>query len=410
VSWQSSLSPLREHNFFWYFSSRAVNILGNTMAGVALAFAVLDITDSATALGQVLAARTIPMVLFLLWGGVIADRFPRIRIIQVSNVVSGATQAAIALLVITGVAKLPILIVLSAIHGVVSAISVPAMGGLLPQLVPRDQLQKANALLSVVRGGLSVFGPSTSAVLVVTVGAGWALFVDALTWFAAAVLLLGMRVSGGLLQVSRRRNVFAQLHEGWEYFRRTQWLWVVVLAFCGLNAIHSAAMSTLAPVIAKQTIGERGWGIVLSAEAAGMMLMAMLLLRVRLERPLLVGMLCISLMGLPMILFGLHPTLGVMATAMLVAGVGVSVFNLGWSLAMQENVEERMLSRAYSFDELGSFVAMPIGQLAAGPLGAVLGYADVMIGSGIAYVAICLATLSFASVRNLQRKAVAAMH
>ena len=63
------------------------------MAGVALAFAVLEITDSATALGQVLAAHTIPMVLFLLWGGVIADRFPRALIIQVSNVASGVTQA-----------------------------------------------------------------------------------------------------------------------------------------------------------------------------------------------------------------------------------------------------------------------------------------------------------------------------
>src|SRR5687768_5041072 len=146
------------------------------MASVALAFAVLDITDSATALGQVLAAHTIPMVLFLLWGGVIADRLPRVPIIQVSNLVSGLTQAAIALLVITGTADLPIVIALSAIHGVVSAMSFPAMGGLMPQLVPRDELQKANALMSLVRGGLAVIGPSASALLVVAVGAGWALF------------------------------------------------------------------------------------------------------------------------------------------------------------------------------------------------------------------------------------------
>ena len=407
MSWQSSLSPLRERNFRWYFFSRFVNTLGNTMAGVALAFAVLNITDSATALGQVLAARTIPMVLFLLWGGVIADRFPRVPIIQVSNLLSGLTQAAIALLVVTGAAKLPSVIALSAINGVVSAMSFPAMGGLMPQLVPHDELQKANALMSLVRGGLAVIGPSASALLVVTVGAGWALFVDALTWFAAAALLLGMRVPRRVAERPERPGTLAELREGWVYFRRTAWLWLVVLAFCGLNAIHSGAMSTLGPVIAKQTIGEQGWGVVLSAEAAGVLLMTMVMLRFRLERPLLVGMLCISLVGLPMILFGLYPHVELLAVTMLVAGAGVTVFNLAWNLAMQENVDESMLSRAYSYDALGSFVAMPIGQLAAGPLGAAFGYAHVMIGAGIAYVAICLATLASASVRSLPRKAMA---
>jgi MFS family permease len=156
MTWRASLSPLRERNFRWYFFSRFVNTLGNMMAGVALAFAVLDITDSATALGAVLAAHTVPMVLFLLWGGVIADRFPRVTIIQVSNVISGLTQATIALLVISGTAELPMVIALSAVHGTLSAMSFPAMGGLMPQLVSRDELQNANALMSLVRGGLTV--------------------------------------------------------------------------------------------------------------------------------------------------------------------------------------------------------------------------------------------------------------
>lgn len=407
MSWQGSLSPLRGRNFRWYFLSRFVNTLGSMMAGVALAFAVLDITDSATALGQVLAAHTIPMVLFLLWGGVIADRFPRVAIIQVSNLVSGLTQAAIALLVITRTADLPTVIVLSAVHGTMSAMSFPAMGGLMPQLVPRDELQRANALMSLVRGGLTVIGPSASALLVVTVGAGWALLIDALTWLAAAALLLGMRVPRREAEHKERPGTLAELREGWDYFRRTTWLWLVVLTFCALNAIHSGAMSTLGPVIAKQTIGEQGWGVVLSAEAAGLLLMTVVMLRFRLERPLLFGMLCISLVGLPMILLGAYPHVGLLAVAMLAAGAGVEVFNLGWTLAMQENVEDSMLSRAYSYDALGSFVAMPIGQLAAGPLGAALGYTQVMVVAGIAYVAICLATLASGSVRTLARQPTA---
>ena len=404
MSWRDSLSPLRERNFRWYFLSRLVNTLGNMMAGVALAFAVLDITDSATALGQVLAAHTIPMVLFLLWGGVIADRFPRVPIIQISNVVSGVTQAAIALLVITGSADLPTVIVLSAVHGLVSAMSYPAMTGLLPQLVPRGELQKANAVLSLVRGSLTVIGPSVSALLVVTVGAGWALFIDALMWFSAAALLLGMRVPPRAAERTASQGAFAELREGWDFFRRTTWLWLVVLAFCALNAIHSGAISTLGPVIAKQTIGEQGWGLVLSAEAAGLLLMTIVMLRVRLERPLLFGILAISLVGVPMILLGVYPHVGVVAVAMLLAGAGVEVFNLGWSLAMQENVDESMLSRASSYDALGSFVAMPLGQLAAGPLANAFGYGEVMLCAGAAYIAICFATLASTAIRSLPRK------
>ena len=96
MTWANAIQPLRQRNFAWYFASRFVNTLGNMMAGIALTFAVLDITDSAAALGQVLAAHTIPMIVLLLWGGVISDRFPREIVIQLSNIASAATQGAIA--------------------------------------------------------------------------------------------------------------------------------------------------------------------------------------------------------------------------------------------------------------------------------------------------------------------------
>ncbi len=401
MTWKDSAAPLREKNFRWYFASRFVNTLGNMMAGVALAFAVLDITDSATALGWVLAAHTIPMVLFLLWGGVIADRLPRALVLQVSNVASGVTQATIALLVITGTAEIWMIVVLSVVHGLVSAMSFPAMASLLPQLVPRDQLQPANALMSLMRGGLTILGPTVSALLVVTVGPGWGLFVDALTWFASAALLLGVRIPPP--EASGTTGMLADLREGWDFFRSVTWLWVVVLAFGFLNAIQVGALFTLGPAVAKETIGEQGWGLVLSAESAGLLLMTIVMLRVPLQRPLLLGMLGISLLGLPMILLGAHPELALLMVAMFIAGAGTEVFSMGWNLAMQENIEDSMLSRAYSYDALGSFVAMPIGQLAYGPLGAAFGYQDVLVVSGIAYFAICLITLTSRSVRQLAR-------
>ena len=173
MTWRDSFSPLRNASFAWYFASRTTDTLGTMMAGVALAFAVLELTDSATALGQVLAAHTIPLVVFLLYGGVLADRFPRTLVLQSSNLLAAASQGTLAFLVITDRAELWMFLVLAAVNGTADAAGFPAMAGMVPQLVPRSELQPANALLSLTRGGLTVIGPSLSATLVVTVGPGW---------------------------------------------------------------------------------------------------------------------------------------------------------------------------------------------------------------------------------------------
>lgn len=403
MTWAAAAAPLRQRDFRWYFGSRFVNTLGSMMANIALAFAVLDITDSASALGKVLAAHTIPMIVLVLWGGVISDRLPRTLVIQVTNVASAVTQGLIALLVLTGTAELPILIALAAVHGVVSSVSMPALASVLPQLVPRDQLQPANALMSLTRNGLTVIGPTVGALLVVTLGSGWALAIDAATWLVAALMLLPVKLP-------RRpprelgASAITELREGWQFFISTTWLWVIVLGFGFLNAIHSGAWLTLGPFVAEDTIGRQGWGFVLSAEALGLLAMTVVMLRVPLQRPLLWGMLGMMALAAPIIVLGAEPHLVALVVGAFIAGCGVEVFSLGWNLAMQENIDDSMLARASSYDMLGSFVAMPIGQLAFGPLGAAFGYSKVLVVSGVAYVVICLLTLCSRSVRTLPRR------
>jgi MFS family permease len=402
VTWGDAFGPLRNRNFAWYFASRAADTLGSMMSGVALAFAVLAITDSATALGQVLAAHTIPMIIFLLYGGVLADRFPRTLVLQLSNLLAAASQGTLAFLVITGQAELWMFLLLAAVNGTADAANFPAMLGMVPQLVRRDQLQQANALLSLTRGGLTVLGPSLSALLVVTVGPGWGLAVNAMTWLLSTLLLVPVAVPARPPK-SERTSTFQDLREGWGFFLANTWLWVIVLAFGFLNAIHVGAWFTLGPARAKDTIGEQGWGFVLSAESAGLLVMTLVLLRVRLRRPLLLGMLGFSLVGIPLIALGAQPELWLLIALAFIAGAGVEVFSMGWNLAMQENIEDEMLSRAYSYDALGSFVAMPVGQLLFGPLGDVFGFQAVLIVSGVATIVISLATLVSRSVRTLDR-------
>jgi MFS family permease len=405
MTWRGSVAPLANRNFAWFFASRSVDGLGTMMAGVALAFAVLEITDSTTALGQVLAARSIPLVLFLLLGGVIADRLPRTLVLQASNLAAGGTQAVLAALVVAGAAELWMLVVLSALNGAADAFNFPAQSSVVPQLVPRDQLQPVNALLGLSRGGLTVVAPALSGVLVVTIGSGWALAVTAAAWFAAAALLLPVELPRQAPE--QRTSTVQDLREGWGLFTSLTWLWVVVLAFGVLNAIHAGAWLTLGPAVAKGTIGAEGWGIVLSAESAGLLVTTAVLLRLRLRRPLLVGMLGCTLLSVPLVLLGARPDLGPLAATAFLGGAGIGVFSLGWSVAMQENIDDRLLSRAYSYDALGSFVAIPVGQLLYGPLGDAFGFRDVLLWSGIAYAAVSLATLTSRSVRTLDRSGVA---
>ena len=402
MTWSAALTPLRNRNFAWYFASRFVNTLGNMMASIALAFAVLDITDSPSALGQVLAAHTIPMIALLLYGGVIADRFPRTLVLQFSNLASAVSQGAIAVLVLTGHAEIWMLVVLSVVHGIVSGIGFPAMASVLPQLVDRSELQPANALVSLTRNGMMVLGPTVGALLVVTVGSGWALAVDAATWLGAALLLVPVRLPAREPRAEAPDTV-RELRDGWSFFWATPWLWTVVVGFGVLNAIHTRAWVTHGPALAHDTSGRPGWGYVLSAEAAGLLLTTVVLLRVRLERPLLLGMLGIALIAPPMMLLGVAPQLVGLIVAAFLAGAGTEVFGMGWNLAMQENIDDTMLSRAYSYDALGSFVAMPVGQLAYGPLALAFGFEPVLVASAVAYVAVVALVLCSRSVRDLPR-------
>ncbi|MEU0267152.1 MFS transporter [Nocardioides sp. NPDC006303] len=403
MSIKESLFVLKDRDFGWFFASRFVNMAGTSMSHIALAFAVLEVTDSASALGAVVAAHTIPMVIFLLVGGVIADRFPRRLVLQISNLSSALTQAVAAGLIITGSAEIWMLIVLEAVNGTMSAMAYPAMQGMVPQLVAKKDLQPANLLLSMSRGALTILGPSTAAVLVVGVGAGWALAIDALTWLLAAIFLLPVRIPRRD-KTGPKTSAFADLVEGWTYVRSTTWLWVVVLAFMVINTMWSGGMQVLGPAYAKSSsLGVQGWGLGNSAQAIGILVMTFVLMRLTLRYPLRAGMLGVTLMGLPFIALGLWPETVPFVIAMAVAGAGIEIFSLGWNLAMMENVPEEMQSRAWSYDMLGSYIAMPIGQLMYGPLGESFGTRPVFLASGVVCVVICLATVAVPSVARLQR-------
>lgn len=403
------LAAMQDRNFRWFFLARAITMIAGSMSSIALAFAVLEIDNDARSLSLVLAAFTISNIVFVLFGGVIADRLPRALIIQACYVVDILSIGTIAALLFTGTATIPLLIVLSIVNGASTAFVLPAMQGIIPQLTTPEHLQQANAMLSFVRSAVTIGGPIIAGVLVATAGPAWAMVVQAAGWVIAIPVLALVKLpppshAGGT-------TMFHDLHIGWREFWSRPWLWTIVLAFMIMNAIHVGAWGVVGPYIAKNNdlLGITGWGWVVSAEGVGVLLMTLLLMWFPLRRPLRYGMIGMAAFAIPVTMLGIHPAVVLLAMAAFIAGAGAEVFSTGWNLAMMENIPGEKLSRVSSYDMLGSFVVMPIGTLVYGWLITHADPATVLITSGIVYAGVALVTLTVPSVWRMGRPQTATL-
>lgn len=398
----AALPVLREPNFRWFFFSRSINTVGGMMTPVTIAFAVLKIDNSASALGTVLAAQMGMNVLCLLFGGVIADRLPRRAVMQTCYLVMAAVQIVMAISLLSGWATVAWMTLLGAISGGVAAFSMPAQQGLIPQLVPREQLQQADSLMSFVRNSATFVGPILGTILVASIGPELALLVDGTSFLVAAALLARVVLPPAAKAAT---SMLVQLREGWTEFVSRTWLWVIVLAFGVLNAIQMGAWVVVGPVVAKNdpSLGIKGWGVVLAAEAIGMLVTSVVLLRVHIHRLLLAGMSGVSLISIPLLLLGIHPHTAAMAVVAFIGGCGIQVFGTAWTVAMMEQIPGDVLSRVSSYDMLGSFIAIPAGTVLFGWLASHVEIRLLMIVAACCYAAIALATLLVPSVRRLTR-------
>lgn len=397
------LAAMQDQNFRWFFLARAITMITGSMSSIALAFAVLEIDNDARSLSFVLTAFTVSNIVFVLFGGVIADRLPRALIIQACYVVDILSIGAIAALLFTGNATIPLLVLLSIVNGASTAFVLPAMQGIIPQLTTPEHLQQANAMLSFVRSAVTIGGPVLAGILVAAAGPAWAMVVQAAGWAVAIPVLALVKLpppshAGGT-------TMFHDLRIGWREFWSRSWLWTVVLAFMVMNAIHIGAWGVVGPYIAKNNdlLGITGWGWVLSAEGAGVLLMTLLLMWFPLRRPLRYGMIGIAAFAIPVTILGVHPAVVLLAMAAFIAGAGAEVFSTGWNLAMMENIPGEKLSRVASYDMLGSFVVMPIGTLIYGWLITHADPATVLVTSGVVYASIALVTLMVPSVWRMGR-------
>ncbi|MFI1992582.1 MFS transporter [Actinoplanes sp. NPDC020271] len=384
-------------------AGRAVNAFGNAFAPIALAFAVLDLTGKAGDLGLVVGIRTVCNVLLLLFGGVLADRLPKNLLMVGSNLVAALTQAAVASLVLTHSATIPLLIGLSAVNGATTAMAMPAGAALLPLTVEEGWRRQANALSRLALNGAMIIGAPLAGVVVAAVGPGWGVAVDAATFVIAALcfVLIRLPATG---PPPARESVLVELRTGWTEFRSHTWLWVVVAAACVTNLAWAGGSHVLGPAVADITIGRRAWGLVLAAQAAGMIAGGLVAMRLRLRRALFYGVLSLSCMAGPLIVLGLYPHLVPLLAAGFLAGIALEIFSVNWETTMQEHILADRLARVYSYDMVGSFLAVPIGEIAVGPIADSAGLRPTLLVAAAVLLAAVLAMLSSPDVRTLRHR------
>lgn len=400
-----AMSALRERNFRLLFIGQSVSALGNALVPVALAFAILDLTRSPADLGYVLGAEAAAQVVFLLAGGVIADRLSRRAVMLGADSVRGAAEAALGALLITGRPSVWLIAALAAVQGMAGALFMPASTGLTPAVVSDANLQQANQLQQVAGSGAWVAGPALAGVLVVAASPGWAIVADAVS-FGVSVAFLATLDLAAAPRPSRQRFV-TDLREGWDEFRSRTWLWTITAVSAVFNFLY-AAYQVLGPVVSQRSYGgAAAWATVATLGGVGSVAGGLLCMRLRPRHPLRWAVSVSCPLALPPIAFAAGLPVPAIAVVAAFAGTGLIVFYALFTTTMQRQVPEQTLSRVSSYDWFASLAVYPVGLAVAGPIAAALGVHTVLWGTGLIQLAAILSLLLVPSVRQLTDEAPA---
>ena len=402
---------LRHHDFRLLWLAGLASVLGDRIVTVALALFVIDLTGDPTDLGFVLAAHAIPLVGFMLIGGIWADRLPRHRLMVATDLIRFVLHAALAVLIIAGDVQIWQVVVIEALFGTAEAFFRPASTAVVPQTVPEPEIQEANALMGMSNNVCEFVGPAIATALVLGVGAGEAFAVDAATFVISALLLIrmsprrreaaaGAEVAGG----EEPGSLVEQLRIGYREVRARAWVWATLLSASATLFLGLAPWFVLGPVIAEDNYGGTDvYGIVTAALGAGTIFGSIAGIRWRPLRPMRLGLIMAALWCPMAVLYALGAPLAVVLPAAVVGGFGFAVFDVWWLTALAERIPPDRLSRVSSYDWMVSLGLLPVGYLLAGPLAEALGAVEVLaVGSALAMVAWLLALLPRES-RMLER-------
>lgn len=381
---------------------RTVSLVGDGIAPVALAFAVLDLTGSATDLGIVLALHSLVLIALILVGGVIADRISPRRAMLGADLTRTVSMGLIAALLLAGSAQIWQLALLYAVDGAATAFFNPASNAIAPQLVPPSRLQEANALLSFSRWMGKVAGPALAGILLALGSPGSALGIDAVTFAVSAACVWGLRAPG-VRPEGESENFLAELRDGWREFSSRTWQVAIIVSLTFSNLIFPGAFLVLGPTVAKESLGgSSAWALIAAVWGVGGLLGGFVALNIRPRRPLLVSESFVLLFALPVFLLAIPAQTAVIAIGALVGGAVLSLAEILYETTQAQQIPPETLSRVIAYDWLGSLALEPVGLALVGPVAAGLGISTTLWISAVTLTLLQAAVLLVPSVRRLE--------
>jgi MFS family permease len=401
----SELWKIRE--FRHLLIARVISNLGNGITPIALAFGVLSLPGAdAGSLSLVTTSNMVPLVLFMLIGGVAADRFGRTHLVGVTDIIGSVFVAISAFAFISGHASIPLLCFNGFVFGVLNALWYPAFSGIMPLIVPNPLLQAANSLVGIGANLGFTLGASVAGIVVSTAGPGWGLLIDAGTFLIAGVLVYQMKVpnSTPLAEGEKRESVFSQLRDGWFEFSSRKWIVYVVVGYSFFYLGFEGFLGVLAPVQMKEAMGgAKDMGIMMFGFGVGAVSGTVFALKLRPRRPLLLGLGVLPIAALWAFALAVPLPLWVLFITALGTGIGMDLMYANWMTTLQTHVPDEALSRVSSYDAFGSMVFAPIGLFLAGPFTHLVGAQTALVTVGVIIALATSLPLLSKEVRQIER-------
>ncbi len=398
---REGLKLLSQRDFARLFFAYLVSYFGTAMTPIALAFGVLELTGSASESAIVIAASTMGQITVILIGGTLADRTSRQTVIVCADVIACCSQLMMAFLFISGTATVPMLAMLMFVTGCAFGFHQPASTGFIPQIVKREELQAANALLGAARNSSITLGAALAGVLVATVGAGVTILIDALSFAVSAILILTL--SPRIQEATEDASFFDDLKAGWSEFIRHKWLWTIVIQFSIIVAALDAINGLLGPAIAREQLGGAvAWGIIAASMGLGTLIGGLIVMKIHVQRPMLLATILVFTFSLEPIALYLPFEVWLICIMFFISGLCGQIFGVLWYTTLQTQVPPHLLSRVSAYDHLGSIGIAPLGIVVGGFLYEGIGPQYTMLICAGAIIIPTLLVLCIDDVRNLR--------
>jgi len=384
------------------FLARFISNFGNGMGPIALAFGILALPNgSANMLGLVLGVTTVLFLIMLPFGGVIADKYGRARMVGLTDMAAGLVLFIQVFYFANGNVPIAVLLITNGFFGLMWGIFWPAFSGLMPAVLPEAGLQKGNALNAFMHNAGVILGAAAAGLLIDVFGVAFTLAIDAASFFISGLMIFTFRHLTPRAQHTENTMLDDLLH-GWRVFLSFRWIVIIVGAFSFIVMCWAAAENILGPLIALEHFnGPKSWSFVITAESAGLIVGSIIAIKVKPKYPL--RFLMLSSFTITFYIWSLAKpqSLLMIAFGAFLFGITLDLWGTLWNTALQRKVPRDSLSRVSSFDAMGSMMFRPIGLAIAAPFSTLLGIENFLQILAVITVVAIIVPLLDPQVRNM---------